>query len=182
MVEAPPSFNAKAFREALGLFATGVTVVTTTTATGDRLGTTASSFNSVSLNPPLVLFSLARNAKSFDAWLQAKSYAVNILSEEQDHISNRFARALTDKWSKVECESGPTTNQPLFPDALASFECVTYANYDGGDHLIMVGCVVSTQRRQSQGRPLIFYGSRYRTLENEINTIFRNADIWMHGW
>ena len=114
MVEAPPSFNAKVFRETLGLFATGVTVVTTTTATGDRLGTTASSFNSVSLNPPLVLFSLARNAKSFDAWLQARSYAVNILSEEQDHISNRFARALTDKWNGVVCKSGPTTNQPLF--------------------------------------------------------------------
>jgi flavin reductase (DIM6/NTAB) family NADH-FMN oxidoreductase RutF len=182
MVETQP-LDAKAFRELLGTFATGVTVITTITADGERLGTTASSFNSVSLDPPLVLFSIARSAWSFDAWQQAGGFAVNILAEEQDDISTRFARPRTDKWSGLVPEAGTAAGLPLLPGALASMECVSYAKYDGGDHVIMVGRVVSLRRRQSHGRPLLFFGSRYRALgDDERIPTPRDVDIWLHGW
>jgi flavin reductase (DIM6/NTAB) family NADH-FMN oxidoreductase RutF len=182
MAETQP-FDAKAFREVLGTFATGVTVIATITAGGERLGTTASSFNSVSLDPPLVLFSIARSARSFAAWQQASAFAVNILAEEQDDISTRLARPLTDKWSGVVPEAGPAAGLPLLPGALAWMECVSYATYDGGDHVIMVGRVVSLQRQRLRGRPLLFYGSRYRTLDDDERIATpRNVDIWLHGW
>jgi flavin reductase (DIM6/NTAB) family NADH-FMN oxidoreductase RutF len=182
MAELQP-LNAKALREVLSSFATGVTVVTTITADGQRLGTTASSFNSVSLDPPLVLFSIARTARSFAAWQQAKAFAVNILAEEQHDISTRFARPLMDKWSGVVPEAGPAAGLPLLPGVLAAMECVSYARYDGGDHVIMVGRVVSLQHRQPNGRPLVFFGSRYRTLDvDERIATPRNVDIWLHGW
>ncbi|MCO5072960.1 MAG: flavin reductase family protein [Rhizobiaceae bacterium] len=176
-------FDGRAFREALGNFATGVTVITTVTADGERLGTTASSFNSVSLDPPLVLFSIARNAKAFPAWQKAGAFAVNILAEDQDELSTRFARPLTDKWSGLSPEIGPAEGLPLLPGALVSMECTSFANYDGGDHVIMVGKVVSLIRRREGARPLVFFGSKYRALDDEdpIPTP-RNADIWLHGW
>lgn len=177
------TFDGRAFRDALGTFATGITVITTVTAQGERLGTTASSFNSVSLDPPLVLFSIARNAKAFPAWEEAGGFAVNILAEDQDALSTRFARPLTDKWNGLAPEVGPARGLPLLPDALVSMECASYANYDGGDHLIMVGRVVSLVRRRRGMRPLVFFGSRYRVLADEdaIPTP-RDADIWLHGW
>jgi flavin reductase (DIM6/NTAB) family NADH-FMN oxidoreductase RutF len=159
------AFDSRAFRDALGTFTTGVTVITTVTPEGEKLGTTASSFNSVSLDPPLVLFSMARNAKAFPAWQQARSFAVNILAEDQDELSARFARPLTDKWSDVIPEHGPVEGLPLLPGALVSMECTSYANYDGGDHIIMVGRVVSFMRRRPHARPLVFFGSRYRALD-----------------
>jgi flavin reductase (DIM6/NTAB) family NADH-FMN oxidoreductase RutF len=182
MVETQP-LDAKAFREVLGTFATGVTVITTITVDGERLGTTASSFNSVSLDPPLVLFSIARSARSFDAWQQALGFAVNILAEEQVDISTRFARPLTDKWGGLVPEPGPMAGLPLLAGALASMECASYAKYDGGDHVIMVGRVVSLRRRRSHGRPLLFFGTRYRALDDDerIPTP-RNVDVWLHGW
>ena len=86
------AFEQHSFRHALGLFPTGVAVVTTITGDGARIGTTVSSFNSVSLSPPLVLFSIARTANSFGVWAEAKTYAINILHEHQDELSTRFAR------------------------------------------------------------------------------------------
>jgi flavin reductase (DIM6/NTAB) family NADH-FMN oxidoreductase RutF len=173
----------KEFREVLGSFATGVTVITAVTAGGERLGSTASSFNSVSLDPPLILFSLARSAKAFDAWQSVEAFAVNILTERQDALSTRFARPLTDKWKDVETVAGPVAGLPLLPGALASMECSTYARYDGGDHIIMVGRAISLTRTPLRPNPLIFYSSRYRKLDrdDEMPTP-RDADLWLHGW
>lgn len=177
------TFDGRDFREALGTFATGVTVITTVTPSGEMLGTTASSFNSVSLDPPLVLFSIARSAKAFPAWQEAGGFAVNILAEDQDDLSTRFAKPLTDKWSGLVPEVGPVEGLPLLPKALVSMECTSFANYDGGDHVIMVGKVVSLIRRRQGARPLVFFGSKYRALDSEhpIPTP-QYVDIWPHAW
>ncbi len=159
------SFDERCLRDALGAFSTGVVVVTGVSRAGERLGMTASSFNSVSVDPPLVLFSVARRAHSFPAWMQIERYAINVLSQSQELISNRFARPLGDKWSELVVIEGET-GAPLLPNALASFECETHAHFDGGDHIIFVGRVVAlrtTSRKQAQ--PLIFYGGRYRHLD-----------------
>lgn len=178
-----PPIAPKDLRDVLGSFATGVTVITSRTREGERLGTTASSFNSVSLDPPLVLFSLARNAKSFDAWQRVDGYAVNVLSEHQDGLSTRFARAMTDKWEGIVPVDGPALGLPLLPGALATLECATHARYDGGDHVIMVGRVVSLRGQPPNLGPLVFFGSRYRRLDaaDRIATP-ADADIWLHGW
>jgi flavin reductase (DIM6/NTAB) family NADH-FMN oxidoreductase RutF len=159
------TFEERQFRQALGAFPTGVAVVTGITAAGERLGMTVSSFNSVSITPPLVLFSVARRAHSFAAWTQMSHYAINVLSQEQETISNRFARPLGEKWEGLLVVDG-AIGVPLLPNALAAFECAAYAQYDGGDHAIFVGRVEAlhtTMHRQEQ--PLIFFGGRYRRLD-----------------
>src|SRR5262249_9433553 len=131
------TFTERSFRDALGLFPTGVAVVTTVTRDGTRIGAAVSSFNSVSLSPLLGLFIISR---AFAAWTDADSYAVNLLHEHQHAVSTRFARSLAKKWEGIVPLVGQT-GAPLIPGALASFECENYARYDGGDHLILVGKV-----------------------------------------
>lgn len=177
------AFSDRDFRDALGLFATGVTVITGIAPDGARLGATVSSFSSVSLDPPLVLFSIGRNARAFSAWQTIETFAVNILAEEQSAISTRFARALTDKWEGIERRVG-ANGAPLLHGALAWLECTSYARYDGGDHVIFVGQVDAlTVRAGSDGRPLVFYGGRYRQLDSDrrIQTP-PDTDLWLHGW
>ena len=116
-------------------------MITTLTANGERLGMTISSFNSLSLDPPLVLFSVHRQANSFAAWQKAKHYAVNVLNDEQKEISNRFARAKSEKWIGESPLAGKT-GVPLLPHTLVTFECEAYGRHDGGDHEIFVGRVV----------------------------------------
>lgn len=154
--------DSRAFREALGSFATGVTVVTSVGADGRLLGLTASSFNSVSLEPPLVLFSLDRGAYSLADFQRSGHFAVNVLSEEQEGLSVTFAKALADKWDGVRFEVWET-GSPILTDALASFECRTRYNYDGGDHVIFVGEVVR-MRANRGGRPLLYFRGDYGRL------------------
>ncbi|MET0220265.1 MAG: flavin reductase family protein [Tardiphaga sp.] len=155
--------DTRAFRRALGQFATGVAVITAQGANGDALGMTMSSFNSVSVDPPLILFSIDRKASSLPAMTEARGYAVNILGRDQEHLSNKFARSLGDKWSAVEHTLGIEA-APLIAGALAHFECVPYAHYDGGDHVIFVGRVLQFTAHPG-GEPLIFYRGAYRGLE-----------------
>src|SRR5262249_18343318 len=177
------TFVQRSFRDALGCFATGVAVVTTMTSDGAILGTTVSSFNSVSLSPPLVLFSIARSSNSFAAWAEAETYAINILHEHQDKISTRFARALTDKWQGIKPLVGET-GAPLVPGALASFECENYARYDGGDHLIFVGKVRAlTITNADDPRPLVFYRGSYQKIESTYRQSKpQGLDYLLHGW
>jgi flavin reductase (DIM6/NTAB) family NADH-FMN oxidoreductase RutF len=177
------TFAQRSFRDALGLFPTGVAVVTTITGDGTRLGTTVSSFNSVSMSPPLVLFSIARSSNSFDAWVEAETYAISILHENQDALSTRFARALTEKWEGTKPLLGQT-GALLIPDALVSFECENFARYDGGDHLILVGMVRALSTTNvSDPRPLVFYRGSYQRIErgNETSTP-QDLDYLLHGW
>ncbi len=148
------------FREALGCFATGVTVITAVGPRGELVGITVNSFNSVSLDPPLILFSLNRRAYSLSALLSTRAFAVNILRAGQEEISDRFARALDDKFSGIEHELWDS-GCPILTDALASFECKTRHTYHGGDHVIFVGEVLRL-RHDPQGQPLLFHGGQYR--------------------
>ena len=177
------TFTERIFRDALGLFPTGVAVVTTITKDGTRIGATVSSFNSVSLLPPLVLFSIARTSNSFAAWSDAQTYAINILHEHQHAVSKQFARTLAEKWEGTAPLAGQT-GALLIPGALASFECENYARYDGGDHLILVGkvCAVTTTTA-SDPRPLIFYRGSYQKIERDYDSnIPTDFYYLLNGW
>ena len=156
------AFDARTFRQALGWFATGVTIITTICPDGTPVGVTANSFSSVSLDPPLVLFSLARKAFSLAAFQESGRFAVNVLSGEQALLSNRFATASSDKWRDVDFERGES-GCPIIGGALASFDCTIHATCDGGDHLIIVGRVLRL-RQALQGDPLLFCRGSYRHL------------------
>ena len=158
--------DGRAFRQSLGEFATGVAVITAQGSGEELIGMTMSSFNSVSIDPPLVLFSVDRRANSLPAMLEAKGFAVNVLAREQEHISNRFARALSDKWAEVKRSVGHAS-APLITGALAHFECEPYANYDGGDHVIFVVRVLRHAVRAGNPAPLVFFRGRYRDLVDE---------------
>ncbi len=155
----------QAFRVALGCFATGITVVTAVAPSGELLGITANSFNSVSLDPPLVLFSLHRAAYSLGAFTDGGYFAVNILAEKQQELSIRFARALGDKWKGIDYEIWDT-GAPILKGCLAAFECRTRALYDGGDHVIFLGEVLRL-RCAVDGQPLLYFKGRYRGLTEE---------------
>ena len=152
----------RSFRDALGMFATGVTVVAAAGDGGELVGITVSSFNSVSLDPPLVLFSVDRSALSLPALRRAPGYTVSVLSADQVELSQRFAGTGTDKWADLDPEYG-FGGAPLIPGAIAGFECRPYATYDGGDHEIFVGEVVG-HRSAPSAAPLVFFGGEYRRL------------------
>ena len=160
------SFDPRSFRQALGCFATGITVVTSVGLDGEYLGFTANSFNSVSLDPPLVLFSLDRGAYSLKAFEAAGVFAINILREDQEAVSIAFARALSSKWDGVRTEIWQT-GSPILVDALARFDCETTSMHDGGDHVIFVGRVLRL-RAGVDGRPLLYFRGAYRQI-NEVS-------------
>ena len=152
------AIDPREFRDALGTFATGVTVVTCMSGDGKPIGLTANSFNSVSLDPPLVLFSLDRRSFSFAHFQSASHFAVNVLASSQQEISRHFARASEDKWRDIGFDVGGV-GCPSLPGALAVFECSTHAIHDGGDHIIIVGRVERFAHRP--GEPLLYYRGRY---------------------
>jgi flavin reductase (DIM6/NTAB) family NADH-FMN oxidoreductase RutF len=164
----PAPFDTREFRNALGSFATGVAVVCCVAKDGTPLASTVSSFNSVSLDPPLVLFSLANSALSLACWLETEYYTVSVLHMGQAPLSNRFAKAGADKWQDIQPLRGPLTDLPILPNALAWFECAAYGQYAGGDHTIMVGRVLTFSGPvEAEHQPLVFYKGRYRELAPE---------------
>lgn len=152
------NFDSKAFRTALGTFTTGVTIITTTAQDGTPVGITANSFNSVSLDPPLVLWSLAKNANSLPVFNESKYWNVHVLSVEQEGLSGRFASRGEDKFAGIELDDG-LTNAPLLPSCTARFQCRTAFVHDGGDHIIFIGEVLSFD--QSDLPPLVFQSGQY---------------------
>ena len=159
-LDAPAStFSALAFRAALGMFATGVTVVTARAPDGSPVGLTVNSFNSVSMEPPLVLWSLSARSASMPVFRGASHYAVNVLSAEQQDLALRFAAVMVDRWHGVAWAPG-VTGAPLIEGALAHFECVNKSAYDEGDHTIFVGQVAHCGHRPDAA-PLLFHGGRF---------------------
>ena len=158
---APPSFSADDFRAALAMFATGVTIVTARTASGEPVGVTANSFNSVSIDPPLVLWSLSRQAGSMPAFARGSHYAINILAAEQRALAERFASKDVDRFEGVSFRPG-ACGAPLLDGAAAVFECFNRSRYEEGDHVIFVG-EVEACTRGAVAHPLIFHGGRYFT-------------------
>ena len=152
------------FRRALGCFATGVTVITTDSAAGGRAGLTVSSFSSVSLDPPLVLWSLSLHAPSLPAFQASPHFGVNILAADQAALSTRFATPSEDKFAGLAIVEG-LGDIPLIDGAAAHFECRSEFRYYGGDHVIIIGRV---ERYAYWDRdPLIFCHGRYAKLRAE---------------
>jgi len=156
-----PSFSGTEFRSALGMFATGVTIVTALGTDGVRVGLTANSFNSVSLAPPLVLWSLSRRAGSVPAFTRGSHYAINILSADQRLLAERFASKSVDRFSGVAFREG-AGGAPILEGAAAVFECFNRSQYEEGDHIIFVGEVERCSHRTG-AQPLIIHGGRYFT-------------------
>ena len=156
------NFTGRQLRDALGMFATGVTIITSCTRDEELLGITCNSFNSVSLDPPMVLFSLSRQAHSLNKFESCDFFAVNVLSERQKALSDRFARTSLDKWKGVSYRTG-VTRCPLFADSLAMFECYIRFHYDGGDHVIFVGEAFN-MALGPPAAPLLYYQGAYRGL------------------
>ena len=157
----PPSFSTQEFRTALGMFATGVTVVTGRNASGGCFGLTANSFNSVSLAPPLVLWSLSRTAGTMPHFERGSHYAINILGADQRALAERFASKTLDRFAGVAWHEGGC-GAPLLDGAAAVFECFNRSRYEEGDHVIFIG-EVERCRVEPGATPLIFHGGRYFT-------------------
>jgi flavin reductase (DIM6/NTAB) family NADH-FMN oxidoreductase RutF len=156
-----PSFSAPEFRAALGMFATGVTIVTARAANSRLVGLTANSFNSVSLHPPLVLWSLSHAAASMAVFSSGSHYAINILAADQQELARRFGTKDVDRWSGVQFAEG-AGGAPLLAGAAATFQCFNRSRYQEGDHVIFVGEVEHCSHRAGAS-PLLFHGGRYYT-------------------
>lgn len=151
-------FDKLAFRRALGNFATGITVITATSPDVQRAGVTANSFNSVSLDPPLILWSIEKNSGSYSVFEAASHFAVNILAADQVDLSNHFATRSDDKFADISFEEG-LGNAPILPSCAAVFQCEQHKIVDGGDHWILIGKVISFD---DNGRsPLVYHQGSY---------------------
>jgi len=159
-------FDSRAFRNALGSYTTGVAVITTGTQDGSAAGLTINSFASVSLDPPLVLWSLSLYSLSLPAFQNCSHYAINVLAQDQQALSQRFAVTQPDKFAGLDFTLG-TAGVPLLPGCCAWFECRNETHHAGGDHLIFVGQVESFAR--SDRPPLVFQGGQYRQLGPSLN-------------
>jgi flavin reductase (DIM6/NTAB) family NADH-FMN oxidoreductase RutF len=158
----PPSaaHSPRDLRNVLGSFTTGVVVVTANDPDGQPAGLTVNSFNTVSLDPALILWSLSLKAPSLAAFRSSEYFAINILSEDQEHVGRQFATPALDKFKDIEITTG-ITGVPILADT-THFECRTYARYPGGDHEIYLGEIISFQDRLQA--PLVFYRGSFRRL------------------
>lgn len=152
----PPSspIDTDAFRRALGCFATGVAVVTALDEDGAKVGITINSFSSVSLDPPLVLWSVAEDSQTYGVFVRAEHFAIHVLASDQEELVDRFASRDENKFDGLRCRDG-INSVPILQDCAACFECSTQHIYPGGDHKIIVGRVQRFIQRD--GEPLIIH-------------------------
>ena len=150
-------YNARELRNALGSFATGVTIITTRSRSGVITGMTANSFTSVSLNPPLVLWAAAKSSPSLPAFLAADRFAVNVLASDQHHLSRQFSSTGADKFDGVRLVPG---DLPVLAGTVAHFECRRTRRVDAGDHVVLFGEIESYAA--PGGEPLVFHSGFYR--------------------
>jgi len=158
-------FDKTEFRKALGRFATGVTIITTLDKDGEAVGVTASSFNSLSMNPPMILWSLDKSAYSLPAFEHTPYFNVHVLGSGQDALSNCFAKPSTNKFKGIKTSKG-LGGVPILPEYSALFECKTAHHYEGGDHIIIVGEVLKFSRKNEA--PLVFHGGQYAGIDSLI--------------
>ena len=156
------SIDGREFRDALGCFATGVCVITASPQGYQPFGVTVNSFASVSLDPPLILWSLQNDSEMFAAWEQASQFAVNILRKDQRDMASQYARKGDHLLPAEHFEMG-ATGVPVLPDTLVSFECELGTTHPGGDHVILIGKVLEMNVRDN-GEPLLFCAGAYREL------------------
>src|SRR6516164_2051250 len=174
-VRMEPGFDLQSFRRALGHFPTGVCVVTSQ-VDGARVGMTVSSFNSLSLEPPLILFSIDGETTSLPLWRKAKGFAVNVLAENQRDLSDRFAMSGSNKWEGATYAEG-LFGAPVLPGVAAVLECAAWATHPGGDHVLFIA-EVKRFRTSADRRPLVFSKGRYAKLhETEFAASLWPLDI-----
>ncbi len=153
--------RARTFRDVLGRFASGVTVVTTM-SNGVPVGMTCQSFSSVSLDPPLVLFVPAKTSRAWPMIQRAGTFCVNFLSADQADLSNTMASRGADKFAEVDWTPSPQTGSPILPGALGYVDCTIHAAHESGDHYVVIGKVVDLQVAEAE-KPLLFYQGKYST-------------------
>ncbi|HSD37018.1 MAG TPA: flavin reductase family protein [Rhodocyclaceae bacterium] len=156
------AFDTQAFRRALGMFATGITVMTTRAADGSPVGLTVNSFNAVSLAPPMIVWSLSRHLAQRDAFEHCQHYAVNVLAADQVQLSRLFAGKTPDRFNGLDWDEG-IGGVPLLRDCCAHFEVRNTVRHDGGDHLVFLSEVLRFERFESE--PLLYFSGAYRHLE-----------------
>ena len=149
--------DTKLLRNNFGLFSTGVTVVTTIDKNDIPIGMTVNSFASVSLNPPLVLWSIDKNQPSYNSFLSSKGFAVNVLNKEQIDLCYKFSSPSEDKFKDIQWNLSDN-GFPIISNSLAWFDCLSWANYPGGDHQILLGEVNSFDKNEND--PLIFWNGK----------------------
>ncbi|NKB37744.1 MAG: flavin reductase [Gammaproteobacteria bacterium] len=158
-------FDQAEFRQALGKFATGITVVTTTGKNNTPLGVTVNSFTSVSLEPPLVLWCLDLNANCYDEFANCDSFAIHVLHKSQEATSRNFAENNGDKFADIDWKTGDS-GSPVLQDCAVCLQCKTEQIYSGGDHSILLGRVEIIESF-NDADPLIYHGGAYRFLQNK---------------
>ena len=161
--------ESRALRDSLGHFATGVTVITATGEDGHLVGFACQSFSSLSLDPPLICFNVARTSSSWPRIARAGAFCVNVLADDQGELCRSFAVSAStgaDKFAGVAWEAAPATGSPRLEDALAWVDCTIHAVHTGGDHLIVLGRVRELAApRGGEAGPLVFYRSNFRQLQ-----------------
>lgn len=148
-------------RNVMGHFPTGVTIITTKDATGKPFGLTANAFSSLSLDPPLVLICVDKKVDCYACFEESKVFVVNFLSEDQEHLSKRFATKGIEKFEGVTCQTGDC-GAPRLDGAIGYIECKLISGHDGGDHTVYIGEVQSASA--SGERPLLFFKGKYYQL------------------
>ena len=174
-IREPAAFDQKEFRNALGTFPTGVAIITTVDHAGEPVGLTCNSFSSVSLEPPLVSWSLRKASKSIEIFRHTPSFTINILAGDQNELSGRFASSkITDKFTGVSWRPGHG-GAPVIGNCLASFECSTFAVHDAGDHLVFIGQVQQFDHGRPED-PLVFYKGAYVMLTQSLRELVARGD------
>jgi flavin reductase (DIM6/NTAB) family NADH-FMN oxidoreductase RutF len=178
MTPSPPTFDAQAFRRALGCFPTGVAIITTIDGHGDPVGLTCNSFSSVSLDPPLVLWSLRLSSKSIDIFRQARAFAINVLADDQDDLSGRFAsssKSHREKFDGLACTAGHG-GAPLVGACIARFECSMFAQHEAGDHVVFIGRVEQFDQGREENA-LVFYKGAYMMLARSLRELAAREQV-----
>jgi flavin reductase (DIM6/NTAB) family NADH-FMN oxidoreductase RutF len=172
------SFTQRQFRDALGLYPTGIAIVTAADDDGNVGGLTVNSFTSVSLDPPLIMVALARSISSLAIFERAQHFAVSLLRDDQRHVSSAFAKSDLSKWQGGHHRKGNLA--PIIHPNLVAFECETYSRHDGGDHRLLLGKVISLETGgDAPGTPLLYYRGQYRELLEETT---ETGSFRLEGW
>ena len=172
------SFDGREMRDALGRFATGVCVITTTSEDQRDVGITANSFSSVSLDPPLVLWNLQNGSDVYEAFATPKYFAINVLAKEQQDLSTQYAKKGDHLMDPAHYSAG-NYGSPVLRESLVTFECELEATHPGGDHLIVVGRVLNIVS-QSDSDPLLFFSGAYRELSCVLLSVNAGVGIRLY--
>lgn len=159
---------ARKFRDVLGCFASGITVITTMSG-GEPVGMTCQSFSSVSLDPPLVMFVPARSSRAWPLIQRSGRFCVNVLAADQEHVSGQMATKGADKFAGIGWTPAASTGSPVIDGTLAHLDCTIHAVYEGGDHYVVIGKVEHLETNTAAdavGEPLLYFKGRYRTTDS----------------